>query len=87
MTDALTIQLETDTWDARDCGAGGAYRADGTLGNTAFSLSCSSTNFHNSTSGLDVSKSHEWLIDKVITGKEISLNLLLSISVFLINRK
>jgi len=30
-TDALALQLETD---ARDCSPGGAYRADGALGNT-----------------------------------------------------
>ena len=33
-TDALALQLETDTRDARDCGPGGAYRADGILENT-----------------------------------------------------
>ena len=33
-TDALALRLETDARDARDCSPGGAYRADGTLGNT-----------------------------------------------------
>jgi len=34
-TDALALQLETDARDARDCSPGSAYRAHGTLGNTA----------------------------------------------------
>ena len=33
-TDALALQLETDARDGRDWSPVGAYRADGTLGNT-----------------------------------------------------
>jgi len=34
--DAFALQLETDARDGRACSYGGAYRADGMLGNTAF---------------------------------------------------
>jgi len=34
--DAFALELETDARDGRACSHGGAYRADGMLGNTAF---------------------------------------------------